>query len=99
MLCVCAVQHCTAGNLNSITARIESLQKLHETLKAGDALAAELKKQGPAPEDKDGAFLKQVLEWRLQRQRAVVAEVERLQKIKTGYQIRGALSKAARRRK
>lgn len=83
----------------SITARIEQLQQLHDTLKAGDALAAEIAAQGPAPGDEDGTFLQQVQQWRLQRQQAVAAEVERLNKLKTAHQIRGALSATRRKQR
>jgi hypothetical protein len=72
--------------------RIDQLQQLHDTLRSGDAKAAELAAQGPAAGDEDGAFLKQVLEWRLQRQRSVVFEIERLQKFRKDIQVWGALN-------
>jgi hypothetical protein len=89
-----------AAHLSSVTDRIGQLQQLHDTLKSGDAKAAELAAQGPAPGDEGGAFLKQVLEWRLQRQRAVVSEIERLQKFKKDIQVWAAVNnkKTQRRR-
>jgi hypothetical protein len=85
--------------LANITERIAELQQLHAGLKAGDAAAGKVAAQGPAPGDEDGAFLKQVLQWRLQRQRAVVAEIERLDRYKTVIEIRTALNKSARKKR
>jgi hypothetical protein len=85
--------------LANITERIAQLQQLHASLKAGDTQAEEVAAKGPAPGDEGGAFLKQVLSWRLQRQQAVVAEVERLERYKTVIEIRTALNKAAARKK
>lgn len=91
----------TAGGytLSNITERITELQQLHAGLKAGDAQADEVAAKGPAPGDEGGAFLQQVLQWRLQRQRAVLAEIERLERYKTVIEIRTALNKAARNKR
>lgn len=81
-----------AGNVDAISARIDHLQQLLDTLKAGDALADQIAAKGPAPGDAGGSFLQQVLAWRLQRQQAIEAEVKRLTRIKTTFEIRLALS-------
>jgi len=83
-----------AGDLSSISARMEELQALQDTLKAGDALAAQVAAQGPAAGDEGGVFLQQLQQWRLHRQQAVAGELQRLQGLKTAAQIRGALSAA-----
>uniref|UniRef100_A0A383WBC6 SET domain-containing protein n=1 Tax=Tetradesmus obliquus TaxID=3088 RepID=A0A383WBC6_TETOB len=62
-----------------VAARIEELQQLSAVLVAGDADAANIAAQGPAQGDEAGAFLQQLLAWRLQRQQAVAAETQRLQ--------------------
>jgi hypothetical protein len=79
-----------------VTTRIAQLQALLAELRAGDAAAAAVAAQGPAPGDADGSFLAQLLAWRTQRQQA--GEVQRLQRLVTNYNVKVALSGRARAR-
>ena len=75
----CVAASVPGHNAAEVAARIEELQQLLAVLVAGDADAADIAAQGPAPGDESGAFLQQLLAWRLQRQQALAAEVQRLQ--------------------
>jgi hypothetical protein len=66
-------------NAAEVAARIQELQQLLAWLVAGDADAAAIAAHGPAAGDESGAFLQQLLAWRLQRQQAVAVEIHRLQ--------------------
>lgn len=77
-----------------IAARTAALQQLLQHLKNGNELAQQVESQGPAAGDAEGSFLAQLLLWRQQRQKAVAAEIRRLQAMSQQHDLKPLLSSA-----